>query len=123
MTAMVTPSVGASSNFANWGAIDWPTVEVTVNRLQMRIAKAIREGRQGKAKALQWLLTHAFYAKLLSVKRVTQSSGAKTPGIDGVVWSTHRQKFEAAKALHRKGYRSQPLRRIYIPKKNGPKYK
>lgn len=119
MTAMATPSAGASSDFANWGAIDWPTVELEVKRLQMRIAKAIRQGRQGKAKALQWLLTHSFYAKLLAVKRVTQSRGAKTPGIDGVVWSTHRQKFEAAKALHRKGYHSQPLRRIYIPKKNG----
>lgn len=119
MTAMATPSAGASSDFANWGAIDWPTVELEVKRLQMRIAKAIRQGRQGKAKALQWLLTHSFYAKLLAVKRVTQSRGAKTPGIDGVVWSTHRQKFEAAKTLHRKGYHSQPLRRIYIPKKNG----
>jgi len=90
MTAMATPSAGASSDFANWGAIDWPTAEVEVKRLQMRIAKAIREGRQAKAKALQWLLTHSFYAKLLAVKRVTASPGAKTPGIDGVVWSTHR---------------------------------
>jgi RNA-directed DNA polymerase len=44
MTAMAIPSAGASSDFANWGAIDWRTVEVEVKRLQMRIAKAIREG-------------------------------------------------------------------------------
>jgi RNA-directed DNA polymerase len=121
MTAMVTPLTGAPSDFVNWDAIDWPTVVEQVKRLQMRIAKATREGRQSKAKALQWLLTHSFYAKLLAVKRVTQSQGAKTPGVDGVVWSTPRQKFEAARALRRKGYHSQPLRRIYIPKKNGQK--
>jgi RNA-directed DNA polymerase len=85
----------------------------------MRIAKAIREGKPSKAKALQWLLTHAFYAKLLAVKRAAQNQGGKTAGVDGVVWKTPQQKMDAAKSLQRRGYRPQPLRRIYIPKKNG----
>jgi hypothetical protein len=28
----------------------------------MRIAKAVKERSKGKVKALQWLLTHSFYA-------------------------------------------------------------
>ncbi len=39
----------------------------------MRIAKAIREGRYGKVKALQWILTHSFIGKTIAVKRVTKS--------------------------------------------------
>ena len=85
----------------------------------MRIAKAVREKRYGKVKALQWLLTNSFMAKLLAVRRVTQSSGGKTPGVDGVIWRTPKQKIQAAKSLRRRGYKPQPLRRIYIPKKSG----
>nr|WP_246291537.1 reverse transcriptase N-terminal domain-containing protein [Paraburkholderia fynbosensis] len=85
----------------------------------MRIAKAARERRWGKVQALQWLLTHAFSARLLAVRRVTQNSGRNTAGVDGVVWKTAARKLMAARSLQRRGYRPQPLRRIYIPKKNG----
>lgn len=118
MAAMVQPISGASSApTLTWKTIEWNQVTMEVKRLQMRIAKAVREKRYGKARALQWLLTHSFSAKLLAVKRVTQSSGAKTPGIDGVVWKTPNQKMQAARSLQRRGYQPQPLRRIYIPKK------
>ena len=52
----------------------------------MRIAKAVKENRWNRVKALQHLLTRSFYAKLLAVKRVTSNKGKKTPGIDGVLW-------------------------------------
>lgn len=115
----MTAIAGAPSTIKHWKAINWRTVEDTVNRLQLRIAKAIKIGRFAKAKALQWLLTHSFYAKLLAVKRVTQNTGKRTPGVDGVIWKTDKQKLEAAHSLKRSGYKAQPLRRIYIPKKNG----
>src|SRR5882724_8318712 len=113
-------SIGASSDrTSDWQAIDWPSVRREVRRLQLRIAKAIRAGKHGRAKALQWLLTHSHSAKLLAVKRVTENRGAKTPGVDNVIWRTDRQKLLAADNLKRRGYRPQPLRRLYIPKKNG----
>ena len=87
----------------------------------MRIAKAVKENRWNKVKALQHLLTHSFYAKLLAVKRVTSNKGKKTPGVDGVLWQGARAKWRAACSLRRRGYKPQPLRRIYIPKKNGKK--
>jgi len=85
----------------------------------MRIAKATREGRLGRAKALQWLLTHSFHAKLLAVRRVTSNQGAKTAGVDGEVWHTPERKMRAVHSLRRRSYRPLPLRRTYIPKKNG----
>ena len=90
-----------------------------VRRLQMRIAKAIKDGDRRKASALQWLLTHSRAARLLAVRRVATNRGAKTPGVDKVIWRTDRQKLQAADNLKRHGYRPRPLRRIYIPKKNG----
>jgi RNA-directed DNA polymerase len=119
MTSAAMLLLGASSAASHWDAIDWRPIEANVRRLQMRIAKAAREGRWGKVKALQWLLTHSFSAKLLAVRRVVRNRGRKTAGVDGCLWSTSRQKLLAARSLQRRGYRALPLRRIYIPKKNG----
>ncbi len=103
----------------NWQSINWKSARDHVRRLQIRIAKAVSEGKQGKVKALQWLLTHSYYAKLLAVKRVTSNQGRKTPGVDGILWKGNRAKIQAAVRLKRHGYHPLPLRRIYIPKKNG----
>jgi RNA-directed DNA polymerase len=111
---------GASSNkVSDWEAVDWPKIRRDVRRLQLRIAKAIRAGKYGKAKALSWLLTHSRSAKLLAIKRVTENKGAKTPGVDNQLWRTDRQKYAAVQNLKRRSYRPLPLRRHYIPKKNG----
>ena len=68
----------------------------------MRIAKAIRENRWGKANALQRLLTHSFYGKVMAVKRVVQNKGGKTPGVDRIIWSTPKQKMQAVLSLRNK---------------------
>ncbi|WP_342259505.1 reverse transcriptase N-terminal domain-containing protein [Candidatus Tisiphia endosymbiont of Metellina segmentata] len=58
MTAMATPSAGATlASMPNWEIINWSTIKVQVRRLQFRIAKAFREGKHNKVKALQWILT------------------------------------------------------------------
>lgn len=123
MTAMALPSAGASSAYTDWKTIDWPTVIVQVRRLQLRIAKAFREGKHNKVKALQWILTHSFFGKLLAVRRVVQNRGARTPGVDGIVWKTSKQKMEAALSLKRRGYKTRPLKRIYIEKKQKGKFR
>jgi RNA-directed DNA polymerase len=119
MTTTAKPMIGASPPEVHWDAIDWPTIERQVLRLQMRIAKATRDGRWGKVNSLQWLLTHSYAAKLLAVRRVTQNAGRKTAGVDGIVWKTAAQKYQAARSLQRRSYKTLPLRRIYIPKRNG----
>lgn len=71
MTVKGKPNTGALSANDTWDAINWSLVKTNVKRLQMRIAKATREGRYHKVKALQWLLTHSYYAKLLATRRAT----------------------------------------------------
>jgi retron-type reverse transcriptase len=113
---------GASSaGLISWNAINWKKAEQQVRRLQVRIAKAVKEGRYGKVKSLQWLLSHSLSAKLIAVRRVTQNQGGKTAGVDNVVWTTPKQKMRAVISVSRNSYQPQPLKRIYIPKKNGKK--
>ena len=118
-----TSLTGAPSHTGDeWHDIDWRKVHQNVRRLQARIVKATQEGRWGKVKALQRLLTHSFSGKALAVKRVTENKGKRTPGVDGKIWSTPTSK--AKRDLSRcasSGYRPQPLRRVYIPKINGKK--
>ena len=122
MTDKPLVCAGAVSNAkASWEVIQWRSVIARVQRLQRRIAKAAEAGRHHKVKALQWVLTHSLDAKLLAVRRVTQNRGANTAGVDGILCRTPKQKWQLAQSLQRRGYRAQPLRRIYIPKKRGSK--
>jgi len=82
---MTAIKAGAPVDEANkWSSIEWKEAQRRVRRLQVRIAKAVKENRWNKVNALQYLLTHSFYAKLLAVKRVTSNKGKNTPGVDGV---------------------------------------
>jgi RNA-directed DNA polymerase len=105
----------------SWDSINWELAQQSVRRLQIRIAQAVMKKKYRSVKALQWLLTHSFYAKALAVKRVTENKGKRTPGIDKVVWQSPRQKITAVGTLTRRGYQAKALRRVYIPKKNGTK--
>jgi hypothetical protein len=75
---------------SQWEYIPMNKAQKHVFRLQIRIAKAMKEGKPGKVKALQRLLTHSFYAKYLAVKQVTSNDGRHTPGIDGKIWRTKK---------------------------------
>jgi RNA-directed DNA polymerase len=103
----------ASGSDVDWHGIDWAKCHQRVRRLQARIVKATQEGRWGKVKALQWLLTHSFSGKAIAVKRVTENQGKKTPGVDGATWPTPAAKSQAVLSLKRRDYQPLPLRRIY----------
>jgi RNA-directed DNA polymerase len=109
----------ASGLELDWHGINWAKCHQQVRRLQARIVKATQEGRFGKVKALQWLLTHSFSGKAIAVKRVTENKGKRTPGVDGVTWTAPEAKAQAVLSLKRRGYQPLPLRRVYIPKSNG----
>lgn len=118
MTADI--SAGAAPHAPlGWHDIDWRAAHENVRRLQARIVKATKEGRWGKVKALQHLLTRSFSGKALAVKRVTENQGKRTPGVDQIIWDTPTAKWNATHVLKRRGYQPRPLRRVYIPKSNG----
>ena len=129
MNESKTSCASTDQKWSTWESIDWNKCEIAVNKLQARIVKAQKAGKHGRVKALQWMLTHSFYAKALAVKRVTSNRGSKTAGVDKAVWATSNSKFKAISELKDKIehlmneddflQRYQPLRRIHIKKSNG----
>jgi len=99
-----------------WDNTDWKEVEKLVNRLQIRITKAVKEGKWYLVKRLQHLLTHSYYAKLLATRNPTLNKGKRTAGIDGETWSSPETKMKAALSLTDKKYVAKPLKRVYIEK-------
>lgn len=118
---MVTGRNASGADKALWYYLDWAAITMSVKSLQVRLAKAVQTKKWRKVKSLQWLMNHSLAAKLLSVKRVTENTGKRTSGIDGVTWTKPAQKTQAALNLRLKGYKPKPVRRIYIPKANGKK--
>lgn len=113
------PACAPSDRTVDWHSINWSQCHENVRKLQARIVKATKEGRWGKVKVLQRLLTTSFSGKALAVKRVTSNKGKNTPGVDRKLWLTPEAKSKGMLSLRRRGYRPAPLRRIYIPKSNG----
>lgn len=119
MNEDIKKSCASADNGGSWQSIDWTKAEAAVKKLQARIVKAQKEGKHGKVKALQWTLTHSFYAKALAVKRVTSNHGKNTSGVDKVLWKTPLSRYKAISTLKRRGYKPQPLKRVNIKKSNG----
>lgn len=99
-----------------WKSIDFSKCERKVRKLQIRIAKAQKEKRYNKVKALQHLLVTSFEAKALAVRKVTSNKGKRTAGVDRIKWDTDASKIEAIRSLTRRGYKALPLKRVNIPK-------
>lgn len=114
-TAVSAPS-GAPQQ---WHDIDWWRVQRNVRAMQLRIAKACREGKWRRVNSLQRMLTRSRSARYLAVRRVTENQGKRTAGVDRVLWDTPDAKWKAANGLKRHGYKPRPLRRVFIPKSNG----
>ena len=69
MTAITSTDASSAMPKDIWSDLNWPALEGIVLRLQMRIAKAEREGKRGKVRALQRLLTTSL------LPNVRQSNG------------------------------------------------
>lgn len=108
-----------SHHHDNWHGINWERVNRSVRMMQIRIAKACKNGEWRRVRRLQRSLTRSPAARYLAVRRVTENRGNKTAGVDGRRWTTPTEKWKAARTLKRRGYCASPLRRVFIPKANG----
>lgn len=100
-----------------WNTINWAKVQRKVFKLQTKIFHAVKSGDKVKARKLQKLLEKSYFAKLLAVRKVTQDNmGKKTAGVDKVKSLDYKQRLILANSLTITGYKTKPLRRVWIPK-------
>src|SRR6266542_1094236 len=113
-------AAGASLRQAvDWRSIKWKRANRNVRRLQRRIVQAQQQGKKRKVRALQFILTRSYSARCLAVRRVVENPGRRTPGVDGQKLDTPEKKAQAVEKLSAEEYQPQPLKRVYIAKKNG----
>lgn len=112
-------AAGASLRPVDWHSIQWKKANRNVRRLQRRIVQAQQQGKKRTVRALQFILTRSFSARSLAVRRVTENSGKRTPGVDGQLLETPEKKAQAVQNLTTEDYQPQPLKRVFIPKRNG----
>ena len=124
MSAVVAVVNGPEDESLDWHAIDWRAVEEDVRRLRQRIFTASQVGDLKRVRSLQKLMLRSRANTLLSVRRVTEvNAGRKTAGVDGKVVLLSSVKAELADWVQRnaKPWQARPVRRVYIPKKEGGK--
>jgi RNA-directed DNA polymerase len=103
-----------------WHQVNWAACHRRVRSLQRRIVQAVQAGAWRKVKRLSSLLVHSCAARALAVRRVTEHTGTKTPGIDNDLWETPEKKATAIDRMGQwRGYRPRPLQRLSLPKNNG----
>src|ERR1700730_5329515 len=103
-----------------WHKLPWRKFEQHVYRIQKRIYRASQCGNTRAVQKLQKLLMKSEAARLLAVRRVSQDNqGKKTAGVDGVKNVKPKERFLMAQQIHPKHWKrlkSQPVRRVWIPK-------
>jgi len=112
------PNRKAKSNesMGEWKHINWRKLERRVFKLQKRIYKASQRGDVKAIRRLQKTLMKSWYARCLSVRRVTQdNAGKKTAGVDGVKSLSPAARFKLVIKL-KLGRKVKPTRRVWIPK-------
>ncbi|GHO71732.1 group II intron reverse transcriptase/maturase [Ktedonobacter sp. SOSP1-52] len=103
-----------------WNTLPWRVIERSVFKLQKRIYQASQAGDTDRVHKLQRLLLSSWSAKCLTVRRVTQDNqGKKTAGVDGIKSLTPQQRIHLIQRL-RVDLKTDPVRRVWIPKPNNP---
>ena len=106
-----------------WRNINWVKIKRDIFKIQQRIFRAEAKGDKRQVKRLSRLLLHDKRVKLLSIHEVTQkNSGKSTSGVDGKVYLTDGERMQLFYELCEENimlHKVKPVRRGYIPKKNG----
>lgn len=106
----------------SWHDVDWVRANAEVRDLQIRVLEAYRKGDMGEVSHLQASIVQSFAARALAVRRVTSTSGKKTPGVDNILWDSPETRMKAVHSLRIgvNDYKASPVRRVWISKDGRP---
>ncbi|MFU0826268.1 MAG: hypothetical protein ACFWTJ_01855 [Lachnoclostridium sp.] len=100
-------------------AITTKQAEKNVRNLQRRLVKAATVRDTKLVKKLIRLMLHSYSCKVVAVEQVTRKNkGKNTAGVDGITITTDQERLIAVSRKYQR-VRKYPVKRVYIPKKNG----
>ncbi len=106
------------SNYeALWNSIDWDTAEKNLATMQMALAKSAYSRSPDLIDKWQRKIVFSIDAKILAVRHVCDTAAGS--GVDRIIWTTAKEKMQAALALTSKDYHAMPARLLLIRSKNG----
>ncbi len=90
----------------DWNQVNWFQVKHQVERMQQKIFRDAQTDNFRSENKLQRLLVKSLSARLLAVRLVTEiNTGRNTPGIDGFLYRTDREKVSLVESLRFKNYK------------------
>jgi len=100
---------------------NWKDAMKALLKLQRKIEVAYKEGDIKKVTLLQRILVNSWAVRMLAVRLVVLSKGAKTPGVDQRLVQSSDDFLEIVKGLGvvPSGYKPKPVKRVMIPKGYG----
>lgn len=104
------------ANTVSWDALNWKKIHYTVEKLQIKIAKATKDEDWERVMRLQNLVFNSYYCKLVAVRRVTIKKRKRTAGLDGKFWDTDAEKYDVVSKMDYRYYNPLPFKRIYVQK-------
>lgn len=108
-----------------WNNINWNKIERYIFNIQKRIYRAEVKNDKKKVRDLSRMLINSNAALLYSIKRVTKTNkGKRTAGLDDFIVLNDGERMKLYYTMKNQSiycHKVKPVRRTYIPKKNGKK--
>lgn len=106
--------------------VNWKLAYKWLSEKQDLLVEAYKKRDISRTRHLQISILKDFRTTAIGVRRVTTSSGSRTPGLDGVVATTVEERNALASKVHSivrspSTYKPYAVKRVRIPKKDGTK--